>query len=194
MTDAGFHLAFAIRVPHSAWKRSDAVVAQHIVVQRIERGIVNVGREHALTEIIEDHHVSGSAQPAERLLMQLSPDARAGAEDQNANGLTAVSERQDEQSRPPVPAGFRIAHHRTGAVIDLGFFPSGGFNDHACFRRRRSAQLPHKALHARVFFTEAVAIHQVLPNGHGVPALRQLGFDELTIWFARARRRSDFRF
>src|SRR5579862_1578741 len=59
MPDAGFNFAFAIRVPHSAWKRSDAVVLQYIAVQRIACWIVNVRREHALAEIIEHHHTSG---------------------------------------------------------------------------------------------------------------------------------------
>ena len=56
MTDARFDLAFAIRVLHSAWKRCDAVVLQHVTVQRIERGLVNVRREHAFAQVIEHHH------------------------------------------------------------------------------------------------------------------------------------------
>ena len=50
VADAGFDFAFAIRVLHSAWKRGDAVVLQHVTVQRIERGLVNIGREHALAQ------------------------------------------------------------------------------------------------------------------------------------------------
>ena len=122
MTDAGFDFAFAIRVLHSAWKRCDAVVLQHVTVQRIERGLVNVGREHALAQIIEHHHASDSTEPAKRLLMQLGPDARAGTEHQEANGFPAVSQRQDEQPRAPILARLRVAHHRAGAIIDLRFF------------------------------------------------------------------------
>ena len=190
MADTGFDFAFAIRVLHSAWKRCDAVVLQHITVQRIERGLVNVGREHALAQIIEHHHASDSAQPAKRLLMQLGPDARAGAEHQEPNGFPAVSQRQHEQPRAPILARLRVAHHRAGAIIDLRFFARRGLNDHARFRRGRSAQLPHEAFDAGVFFGEAVAVHQVLPNGHGVPTLCQLSFDELPVRFAGALRRS----
>ena len=190
MTDAGFDFAFAIRVLHSAWKRCDAVVLQHITVQRIERGLINVGREHALAQIIEHHHASDSTEPAKRLLMQLGPDARAGAEHQQTNSFPAVSQRQDEQSRAPILARLRVADHRPGAIIDLRFFTRRRLNDHARFWRGRPAQLPHKAFHAGVFFAEAVAVHQVLPNGHGVPAFGQLSFDELPKRFACARRRS----
>jgi hypothetical protein len=35
---------------------------------------------------------------------------------------------------------------------------------------RRAAQLPHEALHAGVLFAEAVAVHQILPDGR-VPTL-----------------------
>ena len=163
---------------------------QHVAVQRIERGIVDVGREHAFAQIIEHHHASHSTQSAKRFLVQLGPDPRAGAEHQKANRFPAVSQRHHEQPRAPVLAGVRIAHHRTGAVIDLRFFAGRGFNHHAGFRRGRSAQLPHEALDAGVSPGETVAVHQVLPDGHRVAALRQLGFDDLPVGFAGARRRT----
>ena len=190
MADAGFDFAFAIRVLHSAWKRCDAVVLQHVTVQRIERGLVNIGREHAFAQIIEHHHASHSTKPAKRLLMQLGPDARAGTEHQEADGFAAVSQRQDKQPRAPILARLRVAHHRAGPIIDLRFLTRGRLNHHARFRRGRSAQLPHEAFDAGVFFGEAVAVHQILPNGHSVPALGQLSFDELPVRFAGALRRS----
>jgi len=190
VANTGFHFAFAVRVLHSAWKRCDAVVLQHVTVQGIERGLVNIGREHALAQIIEHHHASHSTKPAKRLLMQLGPDARAGTEHQEADGFAAVSQRQDKQPRAPILARLRVAHHRAGAIIDLRFLTRRGLNDHARFWRRRSAQLPHEPFDAGVSFAEAVAVHQILPNGHGIPALCQFRFDELAERFARARRRS----
>src|SRR6202034_43031 len=185
-----FYFAFAIRVLHSAWKRCDAVVLQHVTVQRIERGLINVGREHAFAQIIEHHYTSDSAQSAKSFLMQLSPNTRTGTEHQKANSFSAISQRQNEQAGTPVLASLGVAHHRAGSIIDLRFFTRRGLNDHARLRRGRSAQLPHEALDASVFFAEAVAVHQVLPNGHGVPTFGQLSFYELPVRFAGALRRS----
>src|SRR5579885_1884217 len=193
MSDTGLDFAFPIRVLHSARKGCDTVVLQHVTVQRIERGLINVWREHALAQIIEHHHASGPASPAKRLLMQLGPDTRTGTEHQKANGLPAVSQRQNEQSSAPILAVLRIAHHRAGAVINLGLLTGSGFNHHAGFWRRRSAQLPHKAFHAGVFFAEAITVHQVLPNRHGIAALGQCSFDELAVRFAGARRQAGTR-
>ena len=64
---------------------------QHVAIQRIERGIVDVRREHAFAQIVEHHDAHAATQPAERLLMQFGPDARAGAEDQQAHGLCGCS-------------------------------------------------------------------------------------------------------
>jgi hypothetical protein len=120
--------------------------------------------------------------------MQFGPDPRTGTEHQKANGLPAVTQRQDEQPSAPILACFRITHQRSGAVIDLRFFADGCFNDHPCLGCRRSAQLSHEAFHAGVFVAEAVAVHQVLPDGHGVSPFGQFGFDELAVRFADACR------
>src|ERR1700734_1924993 len=121
--------------------------------------------------------------------MQLRPNTRTGTEYQKSNSLPAVSQRQDEEPRAPILARLRVAHHRPGAIIDLRFFTRGRLNDDARFRRGRSAELPHEALDAGVSFAEAVAVHQVLPNGHGVPAFGQLSFDELPVGLAGTLRR-----
>src|SRR5258708_9029783 len=119
VTDTRFDLAFAIRVSHPAWKRCDAVMLEHVTVQRIERGIVDVGREHALAQIVEHHYARCSTQSAKCFLMQLSPDARTGAEHQEAKSFSAISERHHEQSCSPVLAPSRIAHPSPRAVPTL---------------------------------------------------------------------------
>jgi len=43
VADAGFDLAFSVRVSHPARQSDRAVMLQHVAVKRIERGIVNVG-------------------------------------------------------------------------------------------------------------------------------------------------------
>ncbi len=96
-------------------------MGEHIAIQRVQRRIVDVGREHAFAQIIEHDHARGSAQPAKRLLVQFGPDARTGTEGQQTNGFAAVAQRQHEQARAAILAGVRIAHHGAGAVIDLRF-------------------------------------------------------------------------
>ncbi len=117
---------------------------QHVAIERIQRGIVNVGGQHAFAEIIEHDDAGGATQPAKSLLVQFGPDARAGAEGQQTNRLAAVAQRQHEQPGAAVLAGVRIAHHGAGAVIDLGFFAGRGDDHHAGFGRLRAAQLRTK--------------------------------------------------
>jgi hypothetical protein len=75
-----------------------------------------------------------------------APVRASGLSCQEANSFSAISERHHEQSCSPVLARLRIAHHGSRAVINLGLFAGCGLNDHARFRRGRSAQIPHEAL------------------------------------------------
>ena len=128
VADARFDLALAVWIAHAAWQRDCAVVLQHVAVQRIERGIVDVGREHAFAQIIEHDHASGPAEPAESFFMQFGPDLRTGTEHQQANRLAAVAQRQDEQPRAPILASVRSRAPSGRAVIDLRFFARRGFD------------------------------------------------------------------
>ena len=80
----------------AARQRNHAVMAQHIAVQGINRGIINIRREDSLAQVIQHHHPRGAAQPAEGLLMQLGPHLRTGAEHQQAHALAAVAQSQYE--------------------------------------------------------------------------------------------------
>ena len=117
------------------------------------------GVEHAFAQIVEHDDARTAAQPAEGFLVQFGPDARTGTEDQQANGFAAVAQRHHEQPRAPVLAALRVAHHRTGAVIDLGFFAGCG-DDHARagFRPLGAAQFAHEALDALIAAGEAVLV------------------------------------
>ena len=42
---------------------------EHIAVEGIERGVVDIGSEHALAQVVEDDDSRAPAQPAKRLLM-----------------------------------------------------------------------------------------------------------------------------
>ena len=122
MSDAGFDFTFSIRISDPARHSHHAVVGEHIPKERIERGLVDVGSEHAFAQIVEHDHARAAAEPAKGFLMELGPHPRTGTEDQQANRLAAVAQRHHEQPGAPVLAALLIAHHRTGAVIDLGFF------------------------------------------------------------------------
>jgi hypothetical protein len=71
-------------------------VPQHIAVERVEGGLVDVRRENPLLEVIEHHDVDGAAEPAKRLFVQLGPAARARLEGEQSHALAAVAQRQDE--------------------------------------------------------------------------------------------------
>ena len=119
MAHAALDVPLAIGVLHPAGHRDHAVVPQHVRVHRVERGIVDIGLEHALAEVVEHHHARAATQPTEGLLMQLGPSLRAGLEHQEADRLAAVAESQHEQAHAAVLAAVRVAHHGAGAVIDL---------------------------------------------------------------------------
>jgi hypothetical protein len=78
VTDARFDLAFAVRILDAAGHGHRAVVREHIAIEGIESGIVNVGDEHALTQIIEHDDASGAAEPAKGSFVQFGPDSRTG--------------------------------------------------------------------------------------------------------------------
>ncbi len=156
MTDARFDFAFAVGILYAAGHGHCAVVRQHVAVKRIERGIVNVGDEHAFAQIVEHDDAGGATQPAKGAFVQFGPDARTGTEGQQTNRLAAAAQRHHEQPGAPILAALGIAHHRAGAVIDLRLLASRGDDHDAGLGRSRSAPLAHEALHALVAVGEAV--------------------------------------
>ena len=54
MTDAGFDLALTIGVLHAARQSYGAKVLQHVAIERVQFGVVDVRGEHALAKVIED--------------------------------------------------------------------------------------------------------------------------------------------
>ena len=145
MTDAGFDFAFAVGILNPARHGDRAVVRQHVAIKRIESGIVNVGDEHALAQIVEHDDAGGAAQPAKSSFVQFGPDARTGAEGQRTNRFAAAAQRHHEQPGAPVLAALGITHHGTGAVIDLRFLAGRGDDHDTGFGGLRSASLAHEA-------------------------------------------------
>jgi hypothetical protein len=85
--DTGFDFALAIGIADAARQREDAVLREHIAVQRIERGIVDVGGEDAFFEIVEDDDTDRATKSAEGALVELGPDLRARLPYQQADGF-----------------------------------------------------------------------------------------------------------
>ena len=189
LADARFDFALAIRIADATRQRHHAVVREHVAIERIERGIVDVRREHAFFEIVEDNDAHGAAKPTKRALMQLGPDLRARLPDQQPYRFARVPERQDKKAGASILAGRRVTDHRTIAVIDLAFLACRGGDDDPRIGRGRTTQRLHEPTDTRIARDEAVVIDEVLPNGHRVAATTQRLGDQLAIRLARARTR-----
>ena len=72
-------------------QRDDAVVRQHVAIERIERRVVDVGREHALAQIVEDDDRDGATEATKGPLVQLRPDLRARLPREQPHALCASS-------------------------------------------------------------------------------------------------------
>jgi hypothetical protein len=67
-------------------------MSQHIAVQRVERWIVDVGREHAFAQVVEHDHSRCSTEPPKSPLVQLSPGLSTGPEHQQPNRFAAEAQ------------------------------------------------------------------------------------------------------
>jgi|SRR5579862_4265624 len=80
VSDAALNFSFSIWILDPAQQSDTAIVSQHVAIEGIQSGIVDVGDKYAFLQIIEHHDAGTAAESAEGFLVQLSPDARAGAE------------------------------------------------------------------------------------------------------------------
>jgi len=74
VTDARFDFALSIWILNATGHGHGTVVREHIAIEGIERGIVNVGGQHTLTQIVEHHDARTATHPAKRFLVQFGPD------------------------------------------------------------------------------------------------------------------------
>jgi len=145
-------------------------VCKDIAVERIERGLVDVGSEYALAQIVEYHHPRTATESAKGFLVQLGPRLRTGAKDQQADRLATVAQGHDEQPSASVLASLLVAHHGTGAVVDLNLFARRCQDDPDGLRRVSATQLTDEAFDRLIAAVIAVPINQVLPDGRGIAA------------------------
>jgi hypothetical protein len=85
--DARFDFAFAIRIADATRQGDHAVVREHIAIQGIERGIVDVRGDDAFAEIVEDDHADRAAEPTKGALVELGPHLRARLPHQKTDRL-----------------------------------------------------------------------------------------------------------
>ncbi len=179
VADGVFDAALAVGVAHARRVRHHAVVRQGRGIDRVEFGLVQVGLEHALLEVVEHDVAAAAAEVAPGLLVQPGPGLLAGAPDHASEAAPRVTQRGHEQPRLAVAIGARHARERPLAVVDLHLLGLA------------VAQLAHEALDRVVGPGEAVLIHQILVDGHGIATQSKLGLDEGAVGLAgRSRRRS----
>ena len=184
----GFDLALAIGIADATRQADHAVVREHVAIERIERRLVDIGREHALFEIVEDDRPRRAAETPKRALVELGPRLRARLPRQQPHGFPRVRERQDKEPRPSVLARLRMADHRPLAVVDLGFLARRGGDDDARLRRRGAPELPDEAADTRIARGEADLVDEVLPDRHRIAAEPHGRFDALAMRLARTAR------
>ena len=139
-----------IGVVHPTGQRDGAVVREEIAVEGVHGGVVDVRRQHALAEIVEDDDAHGASQPAKRLLVQLGPGSGARGEEEQPHALAAVAQREDKQPGATVRTGHGMAHHRPGPVVDLAFFPGGRHNHRVRLGEPLAAERNDEAADARI--------------------------------------------
>jgi hypothetical protein len=165
-------------------------VRQHVAIEWVQSGIVDVGDEHAFPQVVEHDHARAAPEAPEGFLVQLGPDARTGTEGQEACRFAAAAKRHHEQSGASVFSALGLAGHRALAVIDLGLFSRRGDNHRARLRWLVSAQLADEAFDRLIAAAERMFGLQVLPDRHRVATTAQPQFDCLTERFAETRGRN----
>src|SRR5437868_5540907 len=138
--------------------------------KRIQRRIVDVWSQHCFTQIIQHYDPNTAAHPTKSSLVQLSPNTRAGAEDQQSNRFSTVAQGHHEQPSPPVLSTLGIAHHRPLPVVHLRLFAWRSDDHRPSLRLLQRTQLVHVSLDALIARLEAVVGNQILPDGHCVTA------------------------
>lgn len=185
MTNTGFDLPLAVRIVHTASQCGRTVMRQHVTIERIERGIVDVGFEYALAQVVEDDQTRHATQPAKSFLMQFRPNPGTGTAYEQTHGFTAITQRQDKQTGAAIFSAAGVTHHGPRSVIHLGFFARSCLDHRAGFRRRLAAELPDESLHALIATGEAAGIDQVLPDALGVAAFGEFQLDGFPVRLAR---------
>lgn len=140
----------------------------------MRRGLVDVWRQHALAQVVQNRRLRRATESPEGLLVQLRPDLGARLPREQVHRLPAVPQHHREEPRPPVLPRLGIQHQRAFAPVHLALLAGRRDDDRVrLLRRLIPAQRPHVPLHRLVRRGEAVVVHELLVDGHRVaPALQ----------------------
>ena len=108
--DAGFDFPFAIGIADAAREGDDTVVREHIAIQRIQRGVVDVRGEDAFFQIIEDDDADRAPQLTKRAFVE---PAQICALDRHTSSRTDLREQPRVRTKRRVRRYFPVLRSRT---------------------------------------------------------------------------------
>ncbi len=184
VTDGVLHTALAIGIGDPGRIGHGPVVRQHRCIQRVELGLVEVGLDDTLLEIIQDDILDGAPEVAKRLLMQPAPGALIRRPAHVPVGAPRVAQRHHEQPGPAHLARDRVAGRCSQPPVHLRLFPRGELQP-VILRRIARPQAAHEPLHAVVAMGKTQALHQVLVERHRGAAKANLLIDPLAVRLTR---------
>ena len=179
IADRRLDLALEIWCVWPAGQRDDAVMLEHFGVERVDLRVVDVGLDDALFEVVESDRARRATEEHERLLVQPAPHLRRRVPNDFTKCVAAVAERHDEQPRPAVLTGARIARQRALAVVNLSFLSWLGFKPTTDLRFTWT-ELADQSLDGIVRAGVAVVLDEVLLDRHAVAPLGELGLEPVS--------------
>ena len=94
--DTRFNFSFSIGILDPARQCHHTVMSEHVPIQRIEGGIVDIRNQHSFPQIVENDHSDRATDATKSFLMQLGPDARTRTPHQQAYGFATVAKGHHE--------------------------------------------------------------------------------------------------
>lgn len=185
VTNGMLHRPLAVGITYAGRISHHLVVLQHGRVHRVELGLVQVGFDHALLEVVQHHIPARAAEVAPGLFMQFGPDLLAGLPDHAPEAAPRVAQRGHKQPGLAVTIGARHPGWRPFAVVHL----------HLLARQEREPvkplgllvpQLGHEALDRVVGTAKTVLVNQVLVDRHAIAPELELDLDEVAMGLAPA--------
>lgn len=183
MLNRVFDAPLPIGVRHAGRVGDDAVMGQHRAVDRIELRFVQIGREDAFLQVVEDGITDHPAKISKCLFVKLRPDLLAGFPDHAPEAAPRIAQRHHEQAGPAISAALGIDRRRALAIVDLSFLAGKEFKTIKLLWIAVS-QRAHKPLDAPVAGRKAKLIDQVLVNRWRIPFQADLVFDPRPMRFA----------
>jgi len=183
VADGVLNRAFAVGVTHAGRVAHHTIVFQCGSIDSVELGLVQVGFDDPLLEVVQHHVAAGTTEVAPSFFMQACPGFLTGFPHDPAKAAPGVTQGHYKQARLAKALGAGNTGECALAVIDLGFFAGGKFQT-VKLLGFVFAQATAEAFDAVVGAGKTMAVDQVLVDGHVVALEAQLGFDEFPMGLA----------